>query len=165
MGNCDLQKSQKKCSKQSVARQIDCKDKNCGTKKIQSLTGIMGCIKIYKKKIFCVHLQLMGIALWFDRNADRTTVYIIVIFCFLKPSPNKQFIVFTCPAENPVNSVIQSRLVTTLRKKAFENFVGNGENAGYQHFFLFPQYFLSSKQTSFFGVAFILSSANALNFD
>ena len=36
----------------------------------------------------------------------------------------------------------QSRLLTTLRKKALENTVGKGENAGNLHFVLFPQYFL-----------------------
>ena len=33
--------------------------------------------------------------------------------------------------------------LTPLRKKAFENSVGKGENAGYQHFLLFPQCFLT----------------------
>ena len=32
--------------------------------------------------------------------------------------------------------------VTTLRKKPFENIVEKGENAGNQHFLLFPQCFL-----------------------
>ena len=36
----------------------------------------------------------------------------------------------------------QPRLLTTLKKKPFENNVGNGENAGNQHFLLFPQCFL-----------------------
>ena len=35
----------------------------------------------------------------------------------------------------------QSQLLTTLRKKALENTVGKGENAGNQHFLLFPQCF------------------------
>ena len=35
-----------------------------------------------------------------------------------------------------------SRLLTTLDKKPFENIVEKGENAGYQHFLLFPQFFL-----------------------
>ena len=35
-----------------------------------------------------------------------------------------------------------TQLLTTLRKKAFENIVGKGENAGYQPFLLFPQCFL-----------------------
>ena len=37
----------------------------------------------------------------------------------------------------------QSRLLTTLKKKSFENIVRKGENAGGQHFLLFPQSFLS----------------------
>ena len=37
---------------------------------------------------------------------------------------------------------MQSRLLMTQRKKAFENIVRKGENAGNQHFLLFPQCFL-----------------------
>ena len=40
----------------------------------------------------------------------------------------------------------QSRLLMTLRKKPFENIVGEGENAGYQHFLLFSQCFLSLRK-------------------
>ena len=36
----------------------------------------------------------------------------------------------------------QYQLLTALGKKPFENIVGKGENAGNQHFILFPQYFL-----------------------
>ena len=55
----------------------------------------------------------------------------------------------------------QSRLLTTLHKKTFENNVGIGENADNQHFFLFPQCFLPvPKQIS---VAHILSSVNVLS--
>ena len=36
----------------------------------------------------------------------------------------------------------QSRLLTTLQNKAFENIVRKGENVGNQHFLLFPQSFL-----------------------
>ena len=35
-----------------------------------------------------------------------------------------------------------------MRKKPFENIVGKGENAGYQHFLLFPQCFLSFPKQS-----------------
>ena len=35
----------------------------------------------------------------------------------------------------------QSRLLTTMRKKALKNIVGKGENAGNQHFFPFPAMF------------------------
>ena len=36
----------------------------------------------------------------------------------------------------------QSRLLTALEKEYFENIAGKGENAGNQHFLLFPQCFL-----------------------
>ena len=44
------------------------------------------------------------------------------------------------------NSTTQSQFLTTLKKKSFENIVGKGENAGYQHFLLFPQCFLPFPQ-------------------
>ena len=36
----------------------------------------------------------------------------------------------------------KSRLLTTLKKEAFQNILGKGENAGNQHFLLFPKCFL-----------------------
>ena len=53
------------------------------------------------------------------------------------------------------------------KRRAFENIEGKEENAGDQHFLLFPQCFLPfSKQTkNFFLVTFILSSANTFNLD
>ena len=45
-------------------------------------------------------------------------------------------------AEGHLTHTTQSRLLTTLKEKALENTVGNGENAGKQHFLLFPQCFL-----------------------
>ena len=58
----------------------------------------------------------------------------------------------------------QFRVLTTLNKKPFENIVEKGENAGNQHFFLFPQCFpvLSKNPEIITGTTFILSSANAL---
>ena len=38
------------------------------------------------------------------------------------------------------------RLLTPLRKKHFENIVGNGQNAGNKHFLPFPQCFLPSER-------------------
>ena len=35
----------------------------------------------------------------------------------------------------------QSQLLTTLKEELFENIMGKGENAGHQHFLLFPQCF------------------------
>ena len=46
-----------------------------------------------------------------------------------------------CHTEN-LSFTAQSPLLKTLKKKPFENIVGRGENAGNQHFLLFPQCFL-----------------------
>ena len=43
---------------------------------------------------------------------------------------------------NGLKLTTQSRLLTTLRRKPFENIVGKGENAGNLHFLLFPHCFL-----------------------
>ena len=59
---------------------------------------------------------------------------------------------------------IKSRLLTTLRRKAFENILGKGESAGNQHFLLFPQCFLPFPKQSFL-VTFDLLFANAFNLD
>ena len=57
-------------------------------------------------------------------------------------------------------------LVTALKKRPFENIVGKGENAGNQHFLLFPQFFHpSQKEFLCFLVTFKLLSANAFNLD
>ena len=58
------------------------------------------------------------------------------------------------------------RLSTQLRKEAFENILGKGENAGYQHFLLFLKCFLPfPKQISNFSVASILLSESSLKLD
>ena len=47
----------------------------------------------------------------------------------------------------------QKRLLMTtqfLKKKPFENIAGKGENAGYQHFLLFPQCFLPIPKKNLF---------------
>ena len=62
----------------------------------------------------------------------------------------------------------QSRLLMTPKNKSFENILGKGENAVYQHFLLFPKCFLPFPREIcifFFLVAFILLSACALNSD
>ena len=60
----------------------------------------------------------------------------------------------------------QSLLSTTLEKNPFENIVGKGENAGSQHFLLFPQCFQPiPKRISVFWGTFILSSAISFNLD
>ena len=54
----------------------------------------------------------------------------------------------------------------TLHRMLFENIMGKGENAGNQHFLLFPIMFPILSRTKFFVKAsFILSSANAFNLD
>ena len=51
----------------------------------------------------------------------------------------------------------------TVRKGAFENIVGKGENAGNQHFLLFQLCFLSfSKQIPIFGLIFFWLSAKLM---
>ena len=40
----------------------------------------------------------------------------------------------------------QTPLLTTLKKRAFENILGKGENASKQHFLLFPQCFLTFQE-------------------
>ena len=50
-----------------------------------------------------------------------------------------------------LKSSTQSRLLTTLMERLFENIVGKEENAGNQHFLLFPHCFLLfTKQISTF---------------
>ena len=56
--------------------------------------------------------------------------------------------------------------MTNLRKRPFKNIVGKGENAGNQHFVLFPKIFSSHPKINFnFSIAFNLSSAIAFNLD
>ena len=50
-----------------------------------------------------------------------------------------------------------------LKKKPFENIVGKGENAGNQHFLLFPHYFPPFPKR--ISITLILSSANASNLE
>ena len=60
----------------------------------------------------------------------------------------------------------QFRLITTLHKKPSETIVGKGENAGNQQIFPFSTMFSTLSKTNFkFSVTFILSPANAFNFD
>ena len=59
---------------------------------------------------------------------------------------------------------MQSRFLTTFRKKTSEDIVGKGENAGNQHFLLFPQCFQPFQtQISIFQPLFFCPSANAFN--
>ena len=61
-----------------------------------------------------------------------------------------------------------TQLLTTLKKKPFENIVDKGENSGNRHFLLFPQCFLPiSKRISMFNLHFYLFChlQNASNLD
>ena len=53
----------------------------------------------------------------------------------------------------------QSRLLMTLKEKAFENNVGKGKNAGNRHFLLFPQCLL------LFPKQVLIFHSNAFNLD
>ena len=56
-----------------------------------------------------------------------------------------------------------SQVSTTLKKRAFENIVGKGENAGHQHFLLFSCFLQLSKTKIIIQAKLDLSSANAFN--
>ena len=59
-----------------------------------------------------------------------------------------------------------SGLLTTLRKKTFEQIMGKEENNCNQHFLLFPQcVFYTSQKVFIFLVMFIFLSSYALNLD
>ena len=75
-----------------------------------------------------------------------------------------------CPSSNIHYNIrlftTQSQLLRTLRNKPFENIVGKEENAGNQHFLLFPTMFSTHPKTNFnFSVTFILSSASSFNLE
>ena len=72
---------------------------------------------------------------------------------------------------------MKSRLSTTMKKKPIENIEGKGENAGNQHFLLFPQCFLNDQieisasdlnfvnfKSIHFGPSILLSFGNRLMF-
>ena len=69
------------------------------------------------------------------------------------------------------NGLTLCRTIPTLNytkeENVFENIVGKGKNAGYQHFLLlFPKMFSTIPKTNFnFSVSFISWSANAFNLD
>ena len=58
-----------------------------------------------------------------------------------------------------------SPLLATLKKIAFENIAGKGENAGNQHFLLCLQCFLHFQKKLYNSVTFILLPAILFNFD
>ena len=73
--------------------------------------------------------------------------------CTLKMSSSVCFNLDQSKILSSGNGLILYHMILTFYdlEKAFENNVGNGENAGYQHFLHFPQCFLSfPKQISVF---------------
>ena len=82
--------------------------------------------------------------------------FLLFLKCF-QSIPKKNFF---------FNSTTQSRLLTTLRKKTFENFVGKRENAGNQHCLPLVTFFSTLPKANLnFLFTFKLSSANAFNLD
>ena len=65
-------------------------------------------------------------------NSTESTVLVAIKIWLDKNKPEATLLLFAT----------QSKLLMTLKKKAFENIVRKGENAGNQHFILFPQCFL-----------------------
>ena len=66
-----------------------------------------------------------------------------IILRHFNPLPNDKILYlskFKAFADNKIN--VTQKLKFALGR--VENIVGKGENAGYQHFLLFPQYFLPS---------------------
>ena len=75
-------------------------------------------------------------------------------FNFQDPCHCVQAVFMQIDNQNLSFSVIISLLhhpniITSLKKKALENIVGKGENAGNQHFLLFPHCFLTYFKTEF----------------
>ena len=63
----------------------------------------------------------------------------------------------------PLTLSPQSQLLTTLKKQLFENILGKGENAGNQHFLLFPQCFLIYQEEKITILTSNFWSANTFN--
>ena len=69
----------------------------------------------------------------------------------------------SCLSKSHEPFITQSELLLILTKRPFENNVRKGENAGNQHFLLFPQCFKPSQTYFKFSVTFVLSSAMLSN--
>ena len=62
-----------------------------------------------------------------------------------------------CNQDQPQYNQPTNQLLTTPRKKPFQNIVRKGENAGNQHFLLFPQYPIRLKNHHFSCIYFVKS--------
>ena len=70
------------------------------------------------------------------------------------------------PEEDSLFKLVTTQFCLLMKRKAHENIVGNGENAGNQHFLIFPQMFsIPSKRNFSILATFGLSSANAFILD
>ena len=63
------------------------------------------------------------------------------------------------------NGLTQSPIIMTLKQRAFENIAGKGQNAGNQHFLLFPTMFSTLPKTNLNFSFTFLSSANTFHLD
>ena len=94
--------------------------------------------------IFCLELLLQ-----FCHYCIKTLYHTITTFNSLPHIPDFFSLYHTIRTFNSLPHIpdfnvftTQSQLLTTLYKKPFEIIAGKGENAGNQHFLLFPQCFL-----------------------
>ena len=76
---------------------------------------------------------------WATRPVDISFILYIVYYVTWN---------FSCPYFDPFSHNLDTQRPS--RKRLDENIVGKGENAGYQHFLLFPQWFLSRQRILIF---------------
>ena len=100
-----------------------------------------------------------------------TLRYAIIYFCQRTPPPppiKNNFInlnLYNCQ-KFKLGAKSVNKSIPKEERKAFENIVGKGENAGNQHFLLFPQCFLLYQKTEIIiSVTVNLSSAYSFNLD
>ena len=72
--------------------------------------------------------------------ADKMDVYAAKIGIFLNSLPNDNFLDYTIFKAFADDKPNLAKMMTFVFNRV-ENFMGKGENAGYQHFLLFPQCF------------------------
>ena len=94
----------------------------------------------------CTGVSLLGVSLLYKRTTC-STLYSATQTIFINSLPNDKILDWSklkAFADDKIN--VNKKLKFGLEKE--ENFVEKGENAGYQHFLLFPQCF---QQPSFLG--------------
>ena len=115
----------------------------------------------------------MYISVTFDANFGQILYHVVngvdkdQTACFFQSGLDPQYLLKTPLGSERLNSWLHNPdFWWPWIKKPFENIVGKGENAGNQHFLLFPAMFsIHPKKTFFFDVTFILLSAYAFNLD